>query len=106
MLGIIGHSRRAVTLQPIVPRQGLGKPLPQKDTLSAARNHPNLKGKCPGNASQSSASLAFNPARISGPCLVISPDEMSRHIDTVIVASMTTKGRPYPTRGPVRFHRP
>jgi mRNA interferase MazF len=32
------------------------------------------------------------------PCLVISPDEMNSHIATVIVAPMTTKGRPYPTR--------
>ena len=39
------------------------------------------------------------------PCLVLSPDEMNRHIDTVIVAPMTTKSRPYPTRVPVRFRR-
>jgi mRNA interferase MazF len=32
------------------------------------------------------------------PCLVISPDEMNRHLATVIVAPMTTKGREYPTR--------
>jgi mRNA interferase MazF len=32
------------------------------------------------------------------PCLVISPDEMNEHINTVIVAPMTTKGRDYPTR--------
>ena len=32
------------------------------------------------------------------PCLIISPDEMNRHIATVIVAPMTTKGRSYPTR--------
>jgi mRNA interferase MazF len=32
------------------------------------------------------------------PCLIISPDEMNRHIATVIVAPMTTKGRDYPTR--------
>ena len=37
------------------------------------------------------------------PCLVISPDEMNQHIETVIVAPMTTKGRPYPTRIPCRF---
>lgn len=43
--------------------------------------------------------------RKTRPCLVISPDEMNRHIDTVIVAPMTTKGRMYPTRVPVRFHR-
>jgi mRNA interferase MazF len=32
------------------------------------------------------------------PCVVISPDEMNRYIDTVIIAPMTTKGRAYPTR--------
>ena len=32
------------------------------------------------------------------PCVIISPDEMNRHIATVIVAPMTTKGRAYPTR--------
>jgi len=32
------------------------------------------------------------------PCLVISPDEMNRWIKTVIIAPMTTKGQPYPTR--------
>jgi mRNA interferase MazF len=32
------------------------------------------------------------------PCLIISPDEMNRYIETVIVAPMTTKGRDYPTR--------
>ena len=39
------------------------------------------------------------------PCLIISPDEMNRHIGTVIVAPMTTKGRNYPTRLPVTFQR-
>jgi mRNA interferase MazF len=37
------------------------------------------------------------------PCLVISPNEMNRHIQTVIVAPMTTKGRSYPTRVECRF---
>lgn len=37
------------------------------------------------------------------PCLVISPDEMNRHLRTVIVAPMTTKGRAYPTRVSCRF---
>ena len=39
----------------------------------------------------------------SRPCLVVSPDEMNHHIRTVIVAPMTTKGQPYPTRVPCRF---
>lgn len=37
------------------------------------------------------------------PCLVISPDEMNRHIATVIVAPMTTQGQSYPTRATCRF---
>jgi len=37
------------------------------------------------------------------PCLVISPDEMNRHLQTVIVAPMTTTLRPYPTRISLRF---
>ena len=41
--------------------------------------------------------------RKTRPCLVVSPDEMNRHIRTVIVAPMTTKGRPYPTRVACRF---
>jgi mRNA interferase MazF len=37
------------------------------------------------------------------PCAVISPDEMNSYIATVIVAPMTTRGRPYPTRVGCRF---
>jgi mRNA interferase MazF len=41
--------------------------------------------------------------RKARPCLVISPDEMNRHIATLIVAPMTTKGRDYPSRVSCRF---
>jgi mRNA interferase MazF len=34
---------------------------------------------------------------------VVSPDEMNRHLDTVIVAPLTTAARPYPTRVTLRF---
>jgi mRNA interferase MazF len=37
------------------------------------------------------------------PCVVVSPDEMNRHIATVIVAPMTTTVRNYPTRVSCRF---
>jgi len=37
------------------------------------------------------------------PCLIISPNEMNRHISTVIVAPMTSKGNNYPTRIPCQF---
>ncbi|MEE9148614.1 MAG: type II toxin-antitoxin system PemK/MazF family toxin [Candidatus Tectomicrobia bacterium] len=39
------------------------------------------------------------------PSLIISPDEMNRHIGTVMIAPMTTKGRDYPTRVPVTFQK-
>ena len=41
--------------------------------------------------------------RKTRPCLVVSPDEMNHHIQTVIVAPMTTKDRAYPTRVACRF---
>jgi mRNA interferase MazF len=37
------------------------------------------------------------------PCVVISPDEMNMHIQTVIIAPMTSKGRLYPSRVPCTF---
>ncbi len=41
--------------------------------------------------------------RKNRPCLVISPDEMNKYLDTVLAAPMTTRGHPYPTRIPCRF---
>ncbi len=43
--------------------------------------------------------------RKSRPCLIISPDELNRHLRTAIVAPMTTGGRAYPWRVPCRFQR-
>jgi len=43
--------------------------------------------------------------RKTRPCLVVSPDEMNRTLGTVIVAPMTTHGRPLPSRVPVAFRR-
>lgn len=37
------------------------------------------------------------------PCVVVSPQEMNRHLRTVIVAPMTTKGAVYPTRVSSKF---
>ena len=39
-----------------------------------------------------------NEIQKTRPCLVISPDEMNKAITTVIIAPMTTKGQPYPSR--------
>ena len=43
--------------------------------------------------------------RKTRPCLVISPNEMNHHISTVIIAPMTTRSRPYPTRVEANFKR-
>lgn len=41
--------------------------------------------------------------RKTRPALVISPDEMNEYLGTVIVAPLTTRGAPYPSRVRVRF---
>jgi mRNA interferase MazF len=43
--------------------------------------------------------------RKTRPCVVISPDEMNRHIRTAIIAPMTTGGHDYPSRVPVTFQK-
>ena len=37
------------------------------------------------------------------PCLVVSPDEVNHNLRTAIVAPMTSRGRPYPSRVGCRF---
>jgi len=54
-----------------------------------------------GNAARHPA--AEDERQTLRPCVVVSPDEMDRHIRTVVVAPMTTAGRPYPSHVPVRF---
>jgi mRNA interferase MazF len=39
------------------------------------------------------------------PCLIVSPDEMNKHIRTVIIAPMTTAGKDYPTRVSCTFQK-
>lgn len=41
--------------------------------------------------------------RKTRPCVVVSPDELNRHLRTLIVAPMTTSGQAYPWRVPCRF---
>jgi mRNA interferase MazF len=41
--------------------------------------------------------------RKTRPCVGVSPDELNRDIQTVIVAPMTTAARIYPTRVRIRF---
>ncbi len=39
------------------------------------------------------------------PCVVLSPDELNRHLDTVVVAPMTTGGHSYPYGIACRFQK-
>ena len=41
--------------------------------------------------------------RKTRPCLIVSPNELNRHVRTVIVAPLTTRGQSYPTRVACRF---
>jgi mRNA interferase MazF len=41
--------------------------------------------------------------RKTRPCLVISPDQINRHLQTILVAPMTTRGHAYPFRVRCRF---
>ena len=38
------------------------------------------------------------------PCIVISPDEMNRHLRTLIIAPVTSRSKKYPTRIKVRIN--
>jgi mRNA interferase MazF len=39
------------------------------------------------------------------PCVVISPDEMNKYLQTIVVAPMTSNSRPYPTRVEVKHNK-
>ena len=35
------------------------------------------------------------------PCIVLSPDEMNKYLQTIVIAPLTSSSKPYPTRVPV-----
>jgi len=39
------------------------------------------------------------------PCVVISPDEMNKYLQTIVVAPMTSNSKPYPTRVEVKHNK-
>ncbi len=39
------------------------------------------------------------------PCVVISPDEMNRHLQTIVIAPMTSSSKPYPTRVEIKHNK-
>jgi mRNA interferase MazF len=38
------------------------------------------------------------------PCVIISPDEMNRHLNTLVIAPMTSQSKNYPTRLKVKHN--
>lgn len=54
--------------------------------------------------------IALDPTRgreirKTRPCVVVSPDELNDHLQTLLVAPLTTGGHPYPFRIPCRFQK-
>lgn len=43
--------------------------------------------------------------RKTRPCVIISPDEMNKYLQTILIAPMTTSSKPYPTRVEVKHHK-
>jgi mRNA interferase MazF len=41
--------------------------------------------------------------RKTRPCVVISPDEMNKYLDTVVIAPITSQAKIYPTRVQIRL---
>ena len=38
------------------------------------------------------------------PCVVLSPNEMNKYLQTIVVAPMTTSSKPYPTRVAIKHN--
>jgi mRNA interferase MazF len=52
--------------------------------------------------------IGLDPARGSEikktrPCVIVSPDELNAYLQTIVVAPLTSAGRPYPFRVPCHF---
>ena len=39
------------------------------------------------------------------PCVIISPDEMNKYLQTIVIAPMTSSSKPFPTRVEVRHNK-
>jgi len=39
------------------------------------------------------------------PCVVISPDEMNKYLQTIVIGPMTSNSKSYPTRVPVKHNK-
>ena len=46
-----------------------------------------------------------NEMKKTRPCVIISPDEMNKYLQTIVIAPMTSSSKPYPTRVEVRHNK-
>jgi mRNA interferase MazF len=37
------------------------------------------------------------------PCVILSPDEMNRHLQTIVIAPITNRSKSYPTRTEIKY---
>ena len=39
------------------------------------------------------------------PCVILSPNEMNKHLQTIVIAPMTSSSKPYPTRVEIKHNK-
>ena len=39
------------------------------------------------------------------PCVIVSPDEMNKYLQTIVIAPMTSSSKPYPTRVEIKHNK-
>ena len=39
------------------------------------------------------------------PCIIISPDEMNKYLQTIVIAPITSSSKPYPTRVEIKHNK-
>ena len=39
------------------------------------------------------------------PCVIISPNEMNKYLQTIVIAPMTSSSKPYPTRVEIKYNK-
>ena len=46
-----------------------------------------------------------NEMKKTRPCIIISPDEMNRYLQTIVIAPVTSQSKAYPTRVGIKYNR-
>ena len=44
-----------------------------------------------------------NEIKKTRPCVILSPDEMNRHLQTIVIAPITNRSKSYPTRAEIKY---